>query len=224
MVNFDSLPNVAGMKLSRDTYSSLSGELSEENLREIRKIIPPDDIITSDVLRRLREGDHESYEMVYLHWRKPIHKFVFNLTGTEEDADDITQEIFAVLWNYRDRIDPDKNIRSFLFLVARRVIYKSNRANRIRKKYADSVWMEDTDCSTSYDIVVEKEMELLKQALLRRMPPGQRKIFEMSHNEGLSVEEIAGRLGIKRESVYNQLSKARKTIRDAILLLLLFLE
>ncbi len=212
------------MQGSRDTADSLANGLSEDNLREIRNIIPPDNIVTSDVLRRLREGDHESFEQIYLHWRKPIHKFVFNLTGTEEDADDITQEIFAVLWNYRERIDPDKNIRSFLFLVARRVIYKSNRANRIRKRYADSLWMDEIDNSTSYDIVVEKEMELLKQALLRRMPPGQRKIFEMSHNEGLSAEEIAERLGIKRESVYNQLSKARKTIRDAVMLMLTALK
>ncbi len=212
------------MQLQSGEYDSLTDGLSEEDLRQTGNIVPPDDIITSDVLRRLSKGDHESYEKVYLHWRRPIHNFVFNLTGTEDDADDITQEIFAVLWNYRERIDPDRNIRSLLFLVARRVTYKSNRANLIRRKYADSLWMDEIDNSTSYDIVVEKEMELLKQALLRRMPPGQRKIFEMSHNEGLSVEEIAGRLGIKRESVYNQLSKARKTLRDAILLILLFWE
>ncbi len=194
------------MQLQNDIYNDLTGGSPEEG------------IITSDVLRRLRNGDHKSFEKVYLHWRRPIHKFVFNLTGKEEDADDITQEIFTVLWNYRNRIDPEKNIRSFLFLVARRIAYKSNKARQIRRRYADSVWVNEIDNLTSHDIVVGKEMKLLQQALLLRMPPQQRKIFEMSHNEGLSVEEIAGRLGIKRESIYNQLSKAKKTIRDAIML------
>ncbi len=212
------------MQLQSDAYDDLTGGLSEENIRQTGSIAPADDIITPEVLRRLREGDHESYKKIYLHWRKPIYKFIFNLTGKEEDADDITQEIFAVLWNYRERIDPDRNIRSFLFLVARRAAYKSNRANQVRKRYANSLWREEINHFTSYDIVVEKETELLQQALLRRMPPQQRKIFEMSHNEGLSAEEIAERLGIKRESVYNQLSMARKTIRDAILLLLLFIH
>ena len=210
------------MQLQNDAYNDLIGGLSEEDIRQIRSIVPLDDIITPEVLGRLREGDHESFEKIYLHWRKPIYKFVFGLTGNEEEADDITQEIFAVLWNYRNRIDTEKNIRSFLFLVARRTVYKSNRANRIRKRYANSVWMEQSDHITPHDIVEKKETELLQQALLRRMPAQQRKIFEMNHNEGLSAEEIAGRLGIKRESVYNQLSKARKTIRDAILFLLLF--
>ncbi|WP_291527824.1 RNA polymerase sigma factor [Bacteroides sp. UBA939] len=204
-----------------DTYDNLNSGLSEEELKQIRNIAPPDDIITSEVLQRLREGDHESYKKVYLHWRRPIHRFVFNLTGTEGDADDITQDIFAVLWNYREKIDPEKNIRSLLFLIARRIAYKSNQANRIRERYADSVWMDESDYFTSHDIVVEKEVQLLKQALLQRMTPQQRKIFEMSHDEGLTPEEIAERLGIKRETVYNQLSKARKTLRDAILFMLL---
>ncbi len=212
------------MQLQSDAYDELTGGLSEEDVRQVGSIVSPDRIITSEVLRRLRAGDHKSYEKVYLHWRKPIYKFIFNLTGNEGEADDITQEIFTVLWNYRDRIDPDRNIRSFLFLVARRAAYKSNRANQVRKKYANSVWREEIDHFTSHDIVVEKETELLQQALLRRMPPQQRRIFEMNHKEGLCAEEIAERLGIKRESVYNQLSMARKTIRDAILLLLFFIH
>ncbi len=209
------------MKQQSDAYDGLTGRLSEDDLGQISSLARPDEIITSGLLRRLREGDHESYKKVYLHWRKPVYKFVFNLTGSEEDADDITQEIFTVLWNYRAKIDPGRNIRSFLFLVARRVIYKSNRTNRIRKRYAESVWMEEADHFTSHDIVVEKETELLKQALLEKMPPQQRKIFEMNHNDGFPAEEIAERLGIKRESVYNQLSKARKAIRDTILFMLL---
>ncbi len=215
---------MADTQLLNDTHAGIAGGLSEDNLRHIGRIVAPDDIITSEVLKRLRKGDHESYEKVYLHWRKPIYKFVFSITGKEDEADDITQEIFTVLWNYRDKIDPDRNIRTFLFLVARRVAYKSNRADRIRKRYADSTWAEEIDNFTSHDIVVEKEMKLLQEALLRRMPSAQRKIFEMSHNDGLSVEEISEQLGIKRESVYNQLSKARKTIRDAILILLFLLQ
>ena len=209
---------------STGTDDDLAGGLFEDNLRQTGTVVPPDDIITPEVLRRLRDGDHESYEKVYLHWRRPIYRFVFSVTGTEEDADDITQEIFAVLWNYRDKIDPDRNIRSFLYLVARRIAYKSNRSKLIRKRYAGSFWAEEIDNFTSHDIVVEKEMELLQQALLQRMPSSQRRIFEMSHNEGLSIEEISEQLGIKRESVYNQLSKARKSIRDAILILLFLLQ
>ncbi len=203
-----------------DPNDGLTDGLSEDCFEQINNITPPDDIITSEVLRRLREGDHESYQKVYLHWRKPVYNFVLGLTGNEDEAEDITQEIFAVLWNYRGKIDPNRNIRAFLFLVARRTAYKSNRASRIRQKYASSVWTDECDYVTSYDVVVEKEIELLKQALLQRMPPQQRKIFEMSYN-GLSAEDIAEQLGIKRESVYNQLSMAKRLIRNALILIIL---
>lgn len=180
----------------------------------------PDEPITSRVLEKLRQGDHESYKLIYLHWRKPIHRFVLTLTGSEMEADDITQDIFASLWNYKDKIDPEKNIRSLLFLIARRNIYNSHRTRQIREKYAQSAWAEESDNSTSHDIIVQKEAELLKRALLERMPPQQKRIFEMSHDEGLTPEEIAEKLGIKRETVYNQLSKARKEVRDALFVFL----
>ncbi|MDL2319845.1 sigma-70 family RNA polymerase sigma factor [Alistipes sp. OttesenSCG-928-B03] len=213
------------MHKKNDADNSLTNGGPEESLRQIRSIVPADDEITSDVLRQLRDGDHECYKKVYLHWRKPIFGFVFSLTGSEAEADDITQDIFTILWNYKERIDPERRVNALLFQIAKRLVANSYRSQQVRKKYADSIWMDESDYFTSHDIVVEKEAELLKNALLERMPPQQRKIFEMSHTEGLTPEEIAARLGIKRETVYNQLSRARKEIRDAVLLMLLaFME
>lgn len=199
-----------------DSMKGLSGEIDE-----LRKIAPPDNIITSDVLIGLRNGDHESYKKVYLHWRRPIYKFVNNLTGSDMEADDLTQDIFATLWRYREKVDPEKNIHSLLFYMARRMVSNSRRSQQVRDKYAKSVWFDESDLFTSHDMVVEQEAELLKRALLNRMPSQQRRIFEMAHDEGLTTDEIATRLGVKRETIYNQLSKARKEIRDAVLMFLI---
>jgi RNA polymerase sigma factor, sigma-70 family len=146
---------------------------------------------------------------------------VASLTGSRTDAGDITQDIFSILWQYREKVDPEKNIRSLLFLIARRTVSNNHRARQIRQKYAETAWFEQSDNFTSHDAVVEKEAELQKRALLSRMPEQQRRIFEMCHDEGLTPDEIAQRLGIKRETVYSKLSIARKEIKDAILLSLI---
>ena len=196
---------------------NLTDGLSEENIRQLRSIIPSDDLITSEILTRLRDGDHESFKLVYLHWRQPILRLLSNLTGSEAEADDITQDIFATLWLNREKVDPERNVRSLLFLMARRTAYKSIRSQLIRDRYADSVWPDESDDLTSHDIVVEKEALLLKEAVLQNVSQQQRRIFEMKHNEGLSAEEIASRLNIKRETVYNQLSIVKNKITGAIL-------
>jgi len=208
------------MKREQNTFDS-TNDLPDQVLSKLRTITPPDHIITPEILTGLRAGDHECYKTVYLHWRKPIYRFVFNLTGSETEADDMTQDIFTALWNYRENIDPERNIRSFLFLLARRSVADKRRSEEIHQRYADSLWLDETDLSTSYDMVVEKEAELLKKVLLERMPPQQKLIFEMAHDQGLNTDEIAEKLDIKKETVYNQLYKARKQIRDSILLLLI---
>jgi DNA-directed RNA polymerase specialized sigma24 family protein len=128
-----------------DLYGELSADLSEENIRQIKSLIPPEGAVSSSVLSRLRDGDHESFKTVYLHWRQPILRLVSGLTGSDAEADDITQDIFAALWYHREQIDPERNLRSFLFLVARRTAYKSIRSQQVRDRYADSLWPDEHD-------------------------------------------------------------------------------
>ena len=56
---------------------------------------------------------------------------------------------------------------------------------------------------------------------MNRMPKQRRTIFELFQQEGLSHDEIAGQLGISKETVYNQLSLARKELREIILVFVL---
>ncbi len=202
---------------NRITDEALMEGLSDENIRRIRSIIPSDKVVSSELLARLRDGDHKSFQTVYLHWRQPILRLVSNLTGSEAEAKDITQDIFAAFWDNKEKIDPERNVRSLLFLIARRMAYKSIRSQQIRDRYTDSLWPDEGDDYTSHDIVVEKEAMLLKEAVLQNVSPQQRRIFEMRYGDGLSTDEIAGLLGIKRETVYNQLSIVRNKITDAIL-------
>ena len=181
-----------------------------------------DDLILSDVLEGLRAGDSECFRKIYLRWRKPVRKFVFELIGSTTEADDLTQDIFTMIWEQRAKIDPQKSFQSFLFVVAKRTASRSRVIQQVRKKYEASVWFTEQDrLFVSPDLVDGMEAELLKTALLQRMPHQQRKIFVMAHDHDMTTDEIAEKLGIKRKTACNQLSRARKEIREAILLFVL---
>lgn len=68
-----------------------------------------------------------------------------------------------------------------------------------------------------FDLFVE-ELNRAKDKLTSR----QREIFEMSKEEGLTSSEIASKLGISEQTVYNQLSTALRLLKKEIKGTLLF--
>lgn len=197
-------------------------EITREEIKAIRSKASDNGCIPPHVLQALRDGDHDAFRQVYVRWRKPIYNLLYKLTGSTTEADDITQDVFVNLWEIRTKIDPGKNIRTYLYLVARQSAIKHFQKQKARSNYATYTRFDDIDMNTSYDIIVAKEIELLKELALSRMPKQRQHIYNLYYNEGLTNDEIASQLQITKESVYNQLSIARRDLRE-ILALVLFL-
>lgn len=76
---------------------------------------------------------------------------------------------------------------------------------------------------TVEDTLFAKEIRLLIEMIVSEMPAQRQRIYRMSREEGMSNEEIAGRLGISKRSVENQISLALKEIRQAVTAYVIFL-
>ncbi|RYD87672.1 MAG: RNA polymerase sigma factor, partial [Sphingobacteriales bacterium] len=61
--------------------------------------------------------DAKSYNVCVKDWSDALFRFACKCTGNEEDARDITQSSFEVLWQKREHVLPEK-AKSFLFQVA----------------------------------------------------------------------------------------------------------
>lgn len=193
----------------------------EEELRKAKEEWGTDNI-PSEILESLRLGSHGAYQTVYLHWRKPIYLLLLRLTGSEADAEDITQDVFIKVWENHHKVDPEKNIKSLLYLIARHSAIKHFDKRKARDNYSTQTTADEIDFESSYDIVVAKETALLKEAALSRMPQLRRRIYIMYVEEGLSAEEIAKRLDIKKETVYNNMSIVRKEFNELLALFMIF--
>lgn len=203
--------------MTGSSYKSLN-DISEEEVKKIQQEAWEPDVITCDVLEALYHGDHEAFREVYLHWRKPIYGLLLKLTGSDEDAEDITQDVFIKVWENHSKVDPSKNIKSLLYLIARHMAINHFEKRKVRENYATSIDNTDVNFENSYDIIVEKETRLLMQVALDRMPRQRKTIYQMSYEEGLDAGQIAEKLAISKASVYNQLSAARKDLKELLTL------
>ena len=177
--------------------------------------------ITRQELEALRVGDHDAFRTVYLHYATPIRDFLTLLTRSADEAEEITQEVFVQVWEKRERIDPRKSIKGYLYTIARNSALNLFEQQKVRSRYTDSPLSRAEDDWASDELLIAEETELLIEIAVSRMPEQRRRVFELSRREELKSTEIAERLGISRHTVDNHLATAKKDIRELLSLFML---
>jgi RNA polymerase sigma-70 factor (ECF subfamily) len=151
-------------------------------------------------------------------------RVIHNIVGSPDEADDICQDTFAVLWEQRGSIDVNKNINAFVFLIAKRITYKHLRKSRCADDLCD-IPDDDAhlDCSPE-EIMRTKEMEFLVRHAIDSLSPRTREIYDLHYTEGLTYAQIAERLDINAANVKAKIHQARAKMRDILASLIAFLS
>lgn len=176
----------------------------------------------SQLLTNFRNGDTDAFEAIYLQWRKPLYFLLKRLTGSADNAEDIVQDVFGKLWETREKIDPNQDVKFYIYLLARQSAYKLLRKEKAAKNYIESSEFDMEYYANSHELVVAKETELLAEYAIRTMPEQRREVYLLSYKDGLSPAEIAKKLNIPSKNVSDHLYHARKHIKEIITLCLLF--
>lgn len=167
-------------------------------------------------LKALREGDEKAFEKIYLNYYKKTLYFITGLVKSEDDAKELTQEVFIKLWTNRETLDPERFVHSYMYTIARNAAFNFLKHKLVEINYMNEYAAQNIETETSDEILFAKEMALLIEMSVGKMPAQRRKIYQMSRNEGLNNEEIATRLQISKKTVENQLSLALRELKRVI--------
>lgn len=176
----------------------------------------PGNAISREMLEALRSGDHNAFSKVYLHYWDALYNFLSKLIGSGEDAKEMTQEIFIVLWEGRLKIDPGKGIKSYLYAIARNKAMDFFDHKKVRERFDRSVHTSNTEDIAPDEIATAHEMELITKLAVGNMPRMRRDVFEMIVEKGLGIDEVAASLGITKAAVSTHLYHARKELKELL--------
>jgi len=150
--------------------------------------------------------DAKSYNNCVKDWSDALFRFAWKCTGNEEDARDITQSSFEVLWQKKDSVLPEK-AKPFLFQVA----YNQS-VDMYRKKgriqYQEELRQEDSYHPSNPDL-----KRVLDRALAQ-LDEQARALVLLKDYEGYSYDEIAGIMSLSESQVKVYLHRARKTLKQ----------
>ena len=167
---------------------------------------------------RIKLGDEQAFELFFRKYYVRLCGFVNKFVKDTDEAHEIAQETFVKIWVSREDIDPEYCLQSYLFKIAQNLSLNKLKRIKTESRYLEIykyVYIENSD-SYSHESLFTRELEENVAGAIEKLPPGCRKIFELSRNEGLKYREIAEILKISVKTVEAQMSKALRIMRTEL--------
>lgn len=175
------------------------------------------------------------FEDVYLSYFSKMKYFAKEYVISEEDAENIVQDVFVELWENKEMLNMHMNLIAYLFTTIknkclnhlRHKLVVQETANKLQEEYTISLRM-NLDSLETFDnnLFSDQDIEKLISRALDALPEKCRAIFIMSKIEGKKHNEIAQELNISINTVGSQIGIAYKKLRTELkdyLPILLFL-
>jgi RNA polymerase sigma-70 factor (ECF subfamily) len=169
-----------------------------------------EDIILLD---RLKSGDVDAYEQLFIKYYKLLNIEAFALLEDEMEAEDQVQSLFVEIWHKQLYLHINSSLKAYLQKAIHnrclKVIKKRKTAYRKFGEYTYSI-----DYKTEENYAEQREIELNVSSLLSELPIQRSQAFNLVYIENKKYKEAADEMGISINSIKTHLKLAIKTLRS----------
>ncbi len=129
------------------------------------------------------------FDEIYQSYFKDVYRYIYGMTHNESIAEEITQDTFVKALKAIERFDGTKDIRAWLFTIAKNTYFTYLKRQRI---YADSPPDEQTMMPETpvLDGIADEETAFLIHRFLHNMSEPYKEVFTLRVFGELSYERI----------------------------------
>ncbi|MCP5104374.1 MAG: RNA polymerase sigma factor [bacterium] len=178
------------------------------------------------LVEQASSGDRNAFREIVEDNKKKIFYLAFDLTGSQQDAEDLSQDVFLKAfrsmhtfkgqaslgtWLYRitlntflDRkrkksYDAEKNSRELDDVLSAEPVFEGNPSTGNPENYAES-----------------RQIQMHIEQALEKLSPRERSVFIMRHYQGMQGKAVGELLGISEGTVKSLLSRAIKKLQNVL--------
>lgn len=169
------------------------------------------------MLSLLVQGSEYTFTRIFDRYQPRVFAAALDLLKSRELAKDVVQEVFLKVWTRREAFENVRNLEAFIFTMAKNITLNvlRKKATEVAAAYQYAI-RRDTACSTAEHPLADQQYAALLKETLEKLPPQQRRVYELSRMEGLTHEDIALRLNISDRTVNNHMNTALRFIRESL--------
>lgn len=167
-----------------------------------------------EYIRRISQGDAEAFHAIYRYYSPRIYGKLIKVLKSEDLAADILQDLFSIIWQKREEIDPDKSFGAFLFKISDNLVIDLFRKVKRDQQLIEKLIKAGTEnWESTEEWLFRKENEAWLAKAIESLPPQRKLVFELCKLENKSHEEVSRLLNISRATVNNHLVKATQNLK-----------
>lgn len=150
-------------------------------------------------------------EQIYKLYSQQLYLYIFSLCRNTALAEDLLQETFlkAIL----SLPDSNKNVRAWLYMVARNLYFDRLKYEKHILREADMEQLKDLSSNQPLDRIIKDEQNKLLYQALNVLDDRKREILELQYFGGLNQQEIAQIMHLKPNNIRVLALMARREIR-----------
>ncbi len=159
--------------------------------------------------------DKTEFIRIVMPFKDRLYRLAKRILISKDEAEDAVQEVFLKLWNGKQNIENYKNPEAFAITMT-----KNYCLDRLKSKQASNLKIVHSNYQTSENIENNIEaydgVELVFK-IMETLPEQQKIILQLRDVEQFEFSEIAKMLDSNETAIRVALSRARKTVRDAMI-------
>jgi RNA polymerase sigma-70 factor (ECF subfamily) len=177
------------------------------------------------LVANVAKGDHVAYRQLFEQHAARVYNVALKILGNEQDAEEVTQDVFVTLWKKAKSIRGESKLSTWLHRVAVNMAINARKKGGMLSTLKQILSLEDSPEleisaaeSTRPDRQVEMKSARMELAeLMSRLPTSQRQAYLLHKLEGLSYKEIAEQMNTTVSAVESLMHRAKTKLQKVMI-------
>ncbi|HKI46461.1 MAG TPA: sigma-70 family RNA polymerase sigma factor [Balneolales bacterium] len=189
----------------------------------LRQSTEVDNVELKSLWSEVLGGDKQAFATLFLQNYAHLYNYGRKLYDDGTIVEDAIQDVFATIWQTRNRLASVSSVKSYLIISLRRRLLRILRKERIEDPVEEDDIQEiipDIEFSAQEIMVGSEQNESRHEALakiLNQLPNQKKEVIYLYFYNGMDYEEIAQIMELNIQTVRNYMSMALARAKDIIL-------
>ncbi|TCK98207.1 RNA polymerase RpoE-like sigma-24 subunit [Natranaerovirga hydrolytica] len=180
--------------------------------------------IEKKLIKKAQKGQVDAFETLIINYEKKIYNLAYQMFHNEQDAYDISQEVFIKVYQSIDKFNFSSKFSTWLHRITVNTAIDEMRKRKNKQTESIDAMIElgeskvtkqyDNQEMTPEDLVLRKERNEDLIHLLNQLKAEHKTIIVLRDIKGFSYEEISQILNCSIGTVKSRLSRARAKLKD----------